>query len=67
MHIGKLIHAYRKDQKLSLRTLAREIGIEHNALFRFEAGRELKDAQWIKIMIWMLTDEPNNNNQRKSK
>lgn len=57
MLIGKVIRGYRKAEGLSVRDLAKEIGVEHTVLWRFESGRAVRTALWVKIVKWLLTSE----------
>jgi transcriptional regulator with XRE-family HTH domain len=57
MLIGKTVEAYREKQNLSLRKLARIIGVDSTVLFHFEKGRGLSDRNWCKIMVWLLQHE----------
>jgi transcriptional regulator with XRE-family HTH domain len=54
MKLALLVKAYRKANKISLRKMAREIGIETTALYRFEAGRSLSNDKWTAILVWTL-------------
>jgi transcriptional regulator with XRE-family HTH domain len=37
---------------VSVRALAKEIGISYTSLTRFERGTEVR--QWVKIFLWLL-------------
>lgn len=54
--LAKLIAAYMEKNKISLRAMAAEIEIPHDALWRFEQGKQIKTAHWTKIVKWALLD-----------
>jgi len=55
MIIGQMLLAYRKEKKLSLRTLAKRIGVDFTSLSMFERGKRQAGPTWIRIMVWALT------------
>jgi len=57
MIAGELVSAWRKRNKLSVRQLASRIKVDQSALWRFEQGKPINDANWVKIATWVLTDE----------
>lgn len=57
MLIGQTLAAYRKERSLSIRQLAKIIGVVPSTLFRFENDRNLGDKNWAKILVWLLTEE----------
>lgn len=54
MHAGKVIQGYRLQQKLSVRALAAQMGVEHTKLWRFEQGREIEGGALLRIVDWFL-------------
>lgn len=55
MKLGALLKAYRTANALTLRQLAREMGIHHSSLFRFErAGRGMRGSDLAKVLLWVL-------------
>ena len=58
MLLGKLIRAYRKETKISVRKLAKTIGVDFNSLSRFEREKGgMLSKQWVIIVKWALTSE----------
>lgn len=55
--LSELIKAYREQNRISVRTLAKRIGITYQLLWRFEEGREIESCAWVKIMVWVLKGE----------
>ena len=54
MILGSAIRAWRKEQRLGLRPVAKEIGILHTTLGRFETGEDVDGRSLAKILIWAL-------------
>ncbi len=52
--LNQLLIRYRKSTGQSRRALAKEIGIEHTALKRFEEGSSIESDKWVKLMMWVL-------------
>lgn len=57
MVISDCVQGYRAARKLSIRTLAKRIGVHHNALWRFEKGEEISQKQWVKIFMWLVSED----------
>jgi transcriptional regulator with XRE-family HTH domain len=57
MLLSKLIVNYRKQEKLSVRQLATQIGIDYSSLNRFERGRPLHTEVFSAIVLWMMRPE----------
>ena len=57
MILGQLIKAYRKDNAVSLRKLALEIGMDYTVLSRFENGETtgLTIDNFHKILLWVFS------------
>lgn len=55
MIVGSMLRAYREKQKLSLRELARMIGVDFTTLSRFENGKAVTTDAWVAIIKWILT------------
>lgn len=55
MKLQKLMAAYRLQNKISIRKLAREIGVDHAALFRFEKGQRAMSNELAKLLVWVLS------------
>jgi transcriptional regulator with XRE-family HTH domain len=57
MLIGKLIQAYREKYHITVRGLAKTIGVGHTILWKFEQGKPVETKAWVKIATWVLTKE----------
>lgn len=57
MMLARMLKAYRMHEKLSLRKMARIIGIDHTTLYRFESGDEIASSAWSKIALWVYSKE----------
>ena len=55
MIAAKVIRAYRESKGISVRAMAKIIGVEHTALWRFEQGRQINTPSWVAIIKWLLT------------
>jgi transcriptional regulator with XRE-family HTH domain len=54
MRLGRLLKAYRESERLSLRELASDIGIDHNTLSRLERGDGEHGIElWIIVTNWL--------------
>lgn len=60
MILGQLIEAWRKERGMSLRELAKVIGVDHVSLTRFESGdsNEIKFDNYHKILMWIFSRPP---------
>lgn len=54
MILGSAIRAWRKEQRLGLRPVAKEIGIPFGTLGRFENGEAIESPALAKILAWAL-------------
>ena len=54
MNLSKAITSYRQQNKLSIRKAAKEMGINHQALWRLERGKNLRAPAWGKVMQWLF-------------
>ena len=54
--IGVVMKTWRHERKLSLRTVASSIGINHRTLDRIERGRDVDGATLIKLINWLFSD-----------
>lgn len=55
MMLGSVIADYRLANRLGVRGLAKQIGISHPTLNRFEHGENCDAETLIKIMAWLFT------------
>lgn len=54
MKLGKLLRSYRLQENMTLRNMAKEIGVDHTSLWRFEQGEAPKHKLFIAILKWAL-------------
>ena len=54
MKIGAILRIWRESQGLGLRTVAKQIGINHGTLGRIERGEVVDGATLIKLIIWLF-------------
>lgn len=54
MNIGRVLDAYRKENKLTLRQLSAEIGIDHPGLHRMMAGMPCDLKNSMKLISWLF-------------
>ena len=58
------IRDYREKYGFTVRELAKIIGVEHTALWRFERGAEVRNKASNKIILWLIagvhTEKTNN-------
>jgi transcriptional regulator with XRE-family HTH domain len=54
MRLGHVLRVYRQAERLSLRELASDIGIDHNTLSRLERGDGEHGIElWIIVTNWL--------------
>lgn len=54
MKIGSVLRTWREAQKLGLRAVAKQIGINHGTLARIERGEEVDGGTLVKLFIWLF-------------
>lgn len=64
MRLRHILAGYRRSAGLSQRALAIEIGINHNALNRFEGGEEVSLENFTLILKWLITDSDEGTRKR---
>lgn len=57
MRLGKVIRAYRHHHEISMRALAKDIGVSAATLMRAEHDYALDAKTFLAILRW-LTDKP---------
>ena len=57
MKLGKLLQAYRFQEKISVRQMAKELGVDHTSLWRFEQGQIPKHKFFVAILKWALLND----------
>jgi transcriptional regulator with XRE-family HTH domain len=56
MKLGEIIRKYRLHQELTIRELAKDIGVGTATLHRIENGENMDGDTLSKIVIWMLKE-----------
>jgi ribosome-binding protein aMBF1 (putative translation factor) len=54
MRVGEVLAGYRRDRKVSVEQLAREIGLKPVALWRLEQGKFAYFKQWPAVVLWLF-------------
>ena len=57
MRLGKLLSAYRHENRLGVRALAKEIGISHATLSRVENDAACDSTTLAAILLWLIGSE----------
>lgn len=52
--LPEAVRMWRSIENVTLRDLAKEIGITHTVLHRFETNKEINAENFRKILRWML-------------
>lgn len=60
MILARALKAYRKETGHTLRSAAKLIGVNHNALQRFENGHPLDGKNLATIIKWLLSGDLKN-------
>lgn len=53
--LALMLKAFRRQEEITLRALAKKIGIKHTCLFRFERGQQIESQALAKIINWILS------------
>lgn len=54
MQLSYLLDAWMTHYKISVRKLAKQIGIDFSVLHRFRHGENISDETLARILIWLL-------------
>jgi len=54
MILGQLLKDHREKCGLSVRQMGAKIGVQHDALWRFEKGRPIKATHLAAIIRWLF-------------
>jgi len=57
MRLGSILADYRWANRIGVRELAKEIGLSHPTLNRFERGENCDARTLTKIMTWMFAPD----------
>lgn len=55
MNLGVVLRKYRMSREISLRHLAKEIGINYQLLARLEGGHGLDAEPLVQILVWLTS------------
>lgn len=61
MKIGELINCYNHVNKISIRDIAKDIGISRGALDKIRNGKDYDMEALLRVLIWMVSPTPTNN------
>lgn len=56
MRLGRILRTSRVLDGVSLRERAKEIGIDHQALYRLERGNPVNLQNFTTLLTWLTTD-----------
>lgn len=56
MKLGRLLKCYRIHEEITIRDLAKEIGIGTATLYRLEQGKDVDGKATFKILIWLSSE-----------
>ncbi len=65
MRLGPMIGLYRRVHNLSIRPLAKEIGISTATLSRLENGHAVDGATFAAVFRWLLDGEVHEDRKRR--
>lgn len=54
MKLGELVNAYMKENHLSLRAIAADIGVDHSTIHRMIQGEPVRMDVLCKLMAWLV-------------
>ena len=57
MKLGALIKSYMKEQNVSLREMASQIGIDHCTVRNMLIGRDINNESFCKVILWLMKPE----------
>ena len=66
MRLGAVIADYRWANRMGGRELAKEIGVSHSTLNRFENGENCDGETLVKIMTWLFAAAEPRQKRRQS-
>lgn len=58
MKLGECIEAYRKENKLTYRQLAKEIGVDHAVLFKLRKHPTTGTENTMRLLNWLWSWKP---------
>ncbi len=54
--IGRVLTAYRQKYDITMRDLAREVGISAATICRVEAGCAVPERTFLRLVLWLFDD-----------
>ncbi len=54
MRLSELLDLWMKNHKVSVRVLAKELGMDHTVLHRFRHGEDCTNRTLAKVLVWAL-------------
>ncbi len=56
MRLGRIIGQWRRARKVSVRHVAKSIGVDYKILWRFEQGQPVASGTLSKLLQWLLVE-----------
>ncbi len=57
MKIGSMLSAYMNEREMSLRDVAKEVGVNHATIQRLIHGKQISTEVLHKFYIWLLSSD----------
>ena len=57
MRLGTVLKKYRMNREITIRDMAKEIGISYPTYCRIEHGQDIDASTFMKILAWLTTAE----------
>lgn len=58
MRLGSVLRKYRTMREITVRDLAKEMGISFPTLSRIEHGQPMDAKTFMKVLNWLMEEEP---------
>lgn len=55
MMLLQVIKDYRTAKKLDAKQMAKKIGVQYHAYWRFEQGKPMQQKHFLSLLKWLLT------------
>ena len=55
MRLSELLDLWMRHHEITVRQMAKEIGIDHTVLHRFRHGEDCTNQTMAKILMWVLS------------
>ena len=66
MNLGLVLSAYMRQEKVSLRKVALQMGISHHNLHRIVKGENTRADNALKVITWLMNEPSSNSHVRHS-